>query len=107
MPSLGKGPRPKMKHGPSTMLSAFANHNTRMAIAASPAPRKIALIMNSMTTVALQPSMIRVNQSQQRLSQTNRGHRIRSQIRNPLDIDDGEDALHTHFEHHRNCEQDD
>ena len=36
---------------------ALANHNTRIAIAASPAPRKIALIMKSKTTEALQASI--------------------------------------------------
>jgi hypothetical protein len=35
----------------------FASHNTRIAIAASPAPRKIALIMNSMTIDTLPPSI--------------------------------------------------
>ena len=40
---------------------AFANHKTRIAIAASPAPRKIALIMNSKTTEALQASITVVN----------------------------------------------
>ena len=42
------------------MLMAFASHNTRIAIAASPAPRKIALMRNSKRTVALPPSSMRV-----------------------------------------------
>ena len=55
-----KGPMPKMKQGPSTMLIALANQRTRIAMAASPAPRKIALMRNSSSTVALPPSIIRV-----------------------------------------------
>jgi hypothetical protein len=43
------------------MLIALANHSTRIAIAASPAPRNTALIRNSMTTVPLPPSMTREN----------------------------------------------
>ena len=43
-PSSGNGPKPKIRHGPSTMLIALANQRTRIAIAASPAPRKTALI---------------------------------------------------------------
>ena len=58
-PSRGNGPSPKIRHGPSTMLIAFANQSTRIAIAASPAPRKIALMRNSMTIVTLPPSMTR------------------------------------------------
>ncbi len=50
-PSRGNGPSPKIRHGPSKMLIAFANQSTRIAIAASPAPRKIALMRNSMTIV--------------------------------------------------------
>ena len=38
------------------MLIALASHSTRIAIAASPAPRKMALIMKSKTTEALQAS---------------------------------------------------
>ena len=58
---FGNGPSPKIKHGPSTMLIQFASHNVRIAIAASPAPRKIALIMKSITTVTFPASMTRVN----------------------------------------------
>ena len=50
-----------MKHGPRTMLSRFPRNSTRMAIAASPAPRKTALIRNSSMTVTLPPSITRVN----------------------------------------------
>ena len=50
-----------MKHGPSTMLIALPSHNTRIAIAASPAPRKTALIKKSRTTVAFPPRSTRVN----------------------------------------------
>ena len=31
-PSSGNGPSPKMKHGPSTMLSTLPSHSTRIAI---------------------------------------------------------------------------
>jgi hypothetical protein len=41
------------------MLSRLASHRTRIAIAASPAPRKTALIRKSMTIVALPPSITR------------------------------------------------
>ena len=42
---LGERARaPKMSSGPSTMLIPFASQSMRIAIAASPAPRKIALI---------------------------------------------------------------
>ena len=41
------------------MLIAFASHSTRIAIAASPVPRKIAFTRNSKTIVALPPYMIR------------------------------------------------
>ena len=50
-PSRGNGPSPKIRQGPSRMLIAFASQSTRIAIAASPAPRKIALITNSMMIV--------------------------------------------------------
>ncbi len=43
------------------MLIQLASHNVRIAIAASPAPRKIALIMKSITTVTLPASITRVN----------------------------------------------
>ncbi len=51
---------PKIRHGPSTMLTALANHRTRIAIAASPAPRKMALMRNSSRTLPLAPSITRV-----------------------------------------------
>ena len=50
---------PKMRQGPSTMLMKFANHSTRIAIAASPAPLKIALIMYNIMITMFPPSMIR------------------------------------------------
>ena len=43
-PSAGKGPSPKIRHGSRRRLMTFASQSTRIAIAASPAPRKIALI---------------------------------------------------------------
>ncbi len=54
-PSFGNGPIPKISSGFSTMLIRFAIHNTRIASVASPAPRKIALMMNSSITAALPP----------------------------------------------------
>jgi hypothetical protein len=39
------------------MLRPLATHSTRIAIAASPAPRKIALITNSSMITALPPSI--------------------------------------------------
>jgi hypothetical protein len=41
------------------MLIAFASHRTRMAMAASPAPRKMALARNNSRIDALPPSMTR------------------------------------------------
>jgi len=41
------------------MLIALANQSTRIAIAASPAPRKIALMRKSSMIVALPPSITR------------------------------------------------
>ena len=58
-PISGNGPQPKMKHGPSTMFSALASQSVRIAITASPAPRKIALMRKIRNTVALPPSMMR------------------------------------------------
>ena len=60
-PSRGNGPRPKMKQGSRQILIALAIQRTRIAIAASPAPRKTALIRNSIMMTPLQPSMIAVN----------------------------------------------
>ena len=48
-----------MRHGPSTMLTALANHSTRIAMAASPAARKMALIRNSSRTLPLAPTITR------------------------------------------------
>ena len=59
-PSRGKGPMPKMSSGPRMMLIQFASHSTRIAIAASPAPRKIALTRKSSRMTTLPPSMTRV-----------------------------------------------
>src|SRR4051794_22961959 len=43
------------------MLMLFASHSVRIAIAASPAPRRAALIRKSNSTVTLPPSITRVN----------------------------------------------
>jgi len=42
------------------MLIQFASHSTRIAIAASPAPRKIALMRKSSRMTTLPPSITRV-----------------------------------------------
>ena len=60
-PSAGKGPRPKMRHGSSTRLIAFASQRTRIATAASPAPRKTALMRKRRTITTLPPSITAVN----------------------------------------------
>ena len=59
-PISGNGPTPKMKHGAKIILSPFASTKTRMAIAASPAPRKMALSRKMKSTTALPPSIIRI-----------------------------------------------
>jgi hypothetical protein len=56
-PSSGNGPRPKMKHGPSTMLMPFASHSTRIACAALPAPRSTEFSRNSNSIVTEPPSI--------------------------------------------------
>ena len=53
-PRRGKGPNPKIRHGSRTRLTAFAIHSTRMAMAASPAPRNTALTRKSVSTTPLQ-----------------------------------------------------
>ena len=55
-PKAGIGPKPKIRIGSSTMLMPLATHSTRIAAAASPAPRKIALMVNSSMITALLPS---------------------------------------------------
>ena len=52
-PSSGNGPMPKIRNGHTMMLMALPSHSIRIAIAGSPAPRKIALLRNSSVTVAL------------------------------------------------------
>jgi len=58
-PSRGNGLTPKIRQGPSTILMPLASHSTRIAIAASPAPRKMALIRNSSRITAFPPSITR------------------------------------------------
>ena len=67
-PSRGKGPMPKMKHGSRQMLKMLAIHSTRIAIAASPAPRKTALIRNSIRMTPLKPNRIAVKRELARTS---------------------------------------
>jgi hypothetical protein len=52
-PIAGTGPHPKINSGSRTMLMAFEIQSIRIAIAGSPAPRKIALTRNNSVTVAL------------------------------------------------------
>ena len=57
MPIAGNGPQPKISAGSSTTLMPLASQSTRIAIAASPAPRKIALAMKSSMITTLPPSI--------------------------------------------------
>ena len=57
-PRRGKGPKPKMSNGSNTMLTKIENHRTRIAITASPAPRKTLLITKSIITTGLHPRTI-------------------------------------------------
>ena len=59
-PIAGTGPHPKIRIGSSTIFNPLATHNTFIAIAASPAPRKIALIRKSNITLNELPSTHRV-----------------------------------------------
>lgn len=56
-PSSGNGPQPKIRQGSSSRFNPFASSSTRIAIAASPALRKIELSTNSSITVALPPNI--------------------------------------------------
>ena len=58
-PSRGNGPSPNTNSGPSRMLIPLASQSARMVMAASPAPRKLALIRNSNRTVTSPASMSR------------------------------------------------
>ena len=58
-PICGNGPSPKIRHGSSTRLMMFDTHSSRIAIAASPAPRKMALFRNSSMIAPLPPSAMR------------------------------------------------
>ena len=60
-PISGKIHQPKMRQGSRMMFSVLARINVRIAITASPAPRKMALMRKIKKTVALPPSMTRVN----------------------------------------------
>src|SRR5256885_478472 len=62
-PRRGNGPQPNTRKGPSTMLMPFASQSVRIAMVASPAPRKLALIRNSRMTVTLPPSITRVKRA--------------------------------------------
>ena len=56
-PISGKGPSPKIRQGSNTMFTRLASHTDHMAMAASPAPRKIAFIRNSRKMVTLVASI--------------------------------------------------
>ena len=60
-PRAGTGPQPKIRIGSSAMLIRLASQSDRIATAASPAPRKMALIRNNHITVRLPPSMMAAN----------------------------------------------
>ena len=49
----------------------------------------------------------RVNERQHRLGEPDRGDGVRADVRDPEDVDHGEQRLHQHLEHHRHGEQDD
>jgi hypothetical protein len=55
MPISGNGPRPKIRQGSRTRLTALASQSERMATVASPAPRKTALMRKSSRREALPP----------------------------------------------------
>src|SRR6266849_4951572 len=57
-PSLGKGPQPKMRQGSRTRLMMLETQSKRMATAASPAPRKIALLRKRSMMAPLPPRPI-------------------------------------------------
>ncbi len=58
-PYAGTGPRPKISTGSSTMLMPLASTSDRIAIAASPAPRKTALSRNGRMMTKSVPSIRR------------------------------------------------
>src|ERR1700722_3972905 len=58
-PIRGNGPQPKIRHGSSTRLMMFDTQSSRIAIAASPAPRKIALFKKSSMIAPPPPTAIR------------------------------------------------
>src|SRR5713226_4767391 len=58
-PSLGKGPQPKMRQGSRTRLMMLETQSKRMAMAASPAPRKMALLRKRSMMAPLPPRAMR------------------------------------------------
>jgi hypothetical protein len=54
-----KRPEPKMRQGSRMRLMMFETQSRRMAMAASPAPRKMALLRNSMMMAPQPPSAMR------------------------------------------------
>ena len=58
-PKRGNGPSPKIRHGSISRLIEFEIQSTRMAMAASPAPRKTALFSIKSTTTQQPPRVMR------------------------------------------------
>ena len=58
-PSLGNGPQPKIRQGSRTRLMMLETQSRRMAMAASPAPRKMALLRKSIMIAPLPPRAMR------------------------------------------------
>ena len=96
-PICGNGPSPKMRHGPSTMLMVLANHSTRIAMAASPAPRKMALMRNSSITVPQPPSITRENVDPVARTLVAGAHR-RDELRTEEGADQSQDDGHAQSE---------
>jgi len=57
-PFSGIGPKPNIKIGSKIIFSPLAIHNARIAMEASPAPRKIALIKKSRIILILPANII-------------------------------------------------
>ena len=53
------------------------------------------------------PNCDGVDERHDRFGQADHGHRLLAETRHPEHIDDGEERLHDHLEHHRNREQQD
>ncbi len=99
-PSRGTGPTPKMNTGPRTMLMPLASQSVRMVSAASPAPRKAALIEKQ------QDHADAAGEDRARVARANRLHRgrcahEREQVRSGDRSEGADDEGHADAEHHR------